>query len=129
MPYAVEDGAYPNADKILADKGIKLVRGDGNITLADCDDTKKQIRVIAVADPTVNRQRFYCFTAHASTGHLALQLDRVYAIDAADHPIRAQLTANGATETVDIAKDGYASVGEGVVGGARSVLVEIRITG
>jgi hypothetical protein len=34
--YAIEDYGYPNADKILADRGIRLKRGDGHITLADC---------------------------------------------------------------------------------------------
>ncbi|WP_234382919.1 hypothetical protein [Streptomyces sp. XY332] len=128
-PFAVEDLNYPNSAQILAEKGIKLIRGDGNITLADCDDTKKQIRVVTVVEPNVNRQRFYCFTAHSTSGQLTLELARVYAIDAADHPLSADLTANGATQTVNIPKDGYASVGEGTVGGARSVLVEIRITG
>lgn len=128
-PFAVEDLNYPLAAQILAEKGIKLIRGDGGITLADCDDTKKQIRVVTVVEPNVNRQRFYCFTAHSTSGWLTLELARVYAIDAADHPLSADLTANGTTQTVNIPKDGYASVGEGTVGGARSVLVEIRITG
>ncbi|MFF4582802.1 trypsin-like serine protease [Streptomyces sp. NPDC001373] len=128
-PYAIEDFSYPNAAQILATKGIKLVRGDGQITLADCDNSKPQIRVMTVEDLTVNRQGTYCFTSSAPTGYLALELPRVFAIDAGDKPLNAKLTANGATQSVDIAKDGYASVGEGVVGGSRSTLVEIRVTG
>ncbi|MGO4463813.1 hypothetical protein AB4039_42145, partial [Streptomyces sp. M-16] len=34
--YAIEDFGYPNADKILAERGITLKRGDGHIVLADC---------------------------------------------------------------------------------------------
>ncbi|MER7623848.1 FG-GAP-like repeat-containing protein [Streptomyces sp. NPDC126503] len=130
MPFAVEDGSYPNATQILAEKGIKLIRGDGNITLADCDPNVKQIRVMAVKDESVNRQGTYCFVSRATTGLLTLELDRVFAIDAADQPLSAALTAeDGTTKTVTIAKDGYASVGEGQVGGSRSKLVEIRTTG
>ncbi|WP_128381147.1 LamG-like jellyroll fold domain-containing protein [Streptomyces cavernae] len=32
----VEDFAYPDRDKLLAEKGLKLISGDGNITLAEC---------------------------------------------------------------------------------------------
>ncbi|MFF8809225.1 trypsin-like serine protease [Streptomyces omiyaensis] len=130
MPFAFEDGAYPHADRILAEKGIKLLRGDGNITLADCDPAARQIRVMAVKDAGANREGTYCFTSRSDTGLLALQLDRVFAIDAADHPLSARLTPDGgAAKTVTIAADGYASVGEGQVGGLRSALVEIRVTG
>ncbi|WP_327282035.1 MULTISPECIES: trypsin-like serine protease [unclassified Streptomyces] len=128
-PFASEDGAYPGAAQILAQKGIKLVRGDGNITLADCKADAKQIRVMTVEDPAANRAGTYCFASSAATGLLTLELPRVFAIDAADQPLTASLTADGATKTVTIAKDGYASVGEGQIGGARSTLVEIRVTG
>ncbi|MFE3497804.1 FG-GAP-like repeat-containing protein [Streptomyces sp. NPDC059175] len=130
MPFAFEDGSYPNAAQILADKGIKLVRGDGNILLTDCDPSAKQIRVLAVKDESVNRQGTYCFESRAVNGRLTLELDRVFAIDAADQPLDAELTtADGTSKTVSIAKDGFASVGEGQVGGSRSTLIEIRVTG
>ncbi|MCP3819228.1 hypothetical protein NLX86_14280 [Streptomyces sp. A3M-1-3] len=129
MPFVVEDFAYPGAAQVLKDKGIKLVSGDGHITLVDCDDTAPQIRVMSVKDPAVNRDGVYCFKAHANTGQLSLELPRVFAIEAADHPISADLTAEGTTKTVTLPKDGYESVGEGTVGGHRSVLVEIRVTG
>ncbi|MFD3680930.1 trypsin-like serine protease [Streptomyces sp. NPDC058613] len=129
LPFAVEDGAYPNAAQILTDKGIKLLRGDGNITLAECHETAKQIRVLTVADAAANRAGTYCFESRGSTGLLTLELPRVFAIDAADQPLSAKLTADGQSKTVTIAKDGYASVGEGMVGGARSTLLEIRATG
>ncbi|MEW1637594.1 hypothetical protein AB0469_26430 [Streptomyces sp. NPDC093801] len=127
MPSAVEDFAYPNADQILASQGIKLVRGDGKITLADCDNNLKQIRVYSYAEG--NRKPIYCFTANSNTGQLSLELARVFAIDSGSRALSADLTAEGVTKTVSVAKDSYASVGEGVIGGARSVLVEIRVTG
>ncbi|MFH8712680.1 trypsin-like serine protease, partial [Streptomyces zaomyceticus] len=130
LPFAFESGSYPNAAQILAEKGIKLLRGDGNITLADCDPAAEQIRVMAVADESVNRQGTYCFDSHAPNGVLTLKLDRVFAIDAGDQPLSAELTAaDGTSRTVSLAKDGYASVGEGQAGGQRSSMIEIRTTG
>ncbi|MEU4151130.1 hypothetical protein [Streptomyces sp. NPDC026659] len=128
-PYAVEDFAYPGADAVKADKGIELKRGDGHIVLVDCDPSADQIRVLTVKDSSVGRQDTYCFRATAKTGFLTMQLPRVFGLETADHPISADLTAAGTTTTVDVAKDDFKSVGEGTVGGAQSVLVEIRVTG
>ncbi|MFD3780812.1 hypothetical protein [Streptomyces sp. NPDC058612] len=129
MSFAVEDFTYPDAAQILADQGIKLIRGDGKITLTACDNNAKQIRVYAKEEPGENRRGTYCFTAHGNSGQLSLELTRVFLIDAADHPLSASLTTNGVTKTVTIPKDEFISVGEGVIGGSRSVLVELRVTG
>lgn len=128
-PVAVEDFNYPGAADIQATRGIKLKRGDGHILLVDCDTTRDQIRVYSVEDDTVGREGNYCFQATAKTGYLTLELPRVFALETGEHPISADLTANGETTTVNVAKDAFESVGEGTVGGARSVLVEIRVTG
>lgn len=128
-PFAVEDFSYPGAAKILATKGIELKKGDGHVLLADCDPAAEQIRVLTVKDDTVGRAGTYCFRATAATGFITLSLPRVFALEAADHPISADLTANGQTATIDLPEGGFESVGEGTVGGAQSVLVEIRVTG
>ncbi|WP_308050600.1 hypothetical protein [Streptomyces sp. TRM72054] len=127
--FAVEDYNYPNAAQILADKGILLKRGDGHIVLAECDQSANQIRVLTVADQSAGRDGTYCFRATATTGYLTLELPRVFALETSDRPISADLTANGTTTTVNVPEDTFESVGEGTVGGARSVLVEIRVTG
>jgi len=128
-PSAVEDFSYPGAANILATKGIELKKGDGHILLADCDLAADQIRIMTVKDDTVGRAGTYCFQATGATGYVTLSLPRVFALEAADHPISADLTANGETTTVDVAQNGFESVGEGTIDGARSVLVEIRVTG
>jgi hypothetical protein len=128
-PSAVEDYGYPGADRILTEKGIKLKKGDGRILLAECDQAAQQIRVLAVEDASAGRAGTYCFRALGKTGRLTLELPRVFAVEAADHPVRADLTADGRTTTVDVPQGGFESVGEGTVGGARSVLVELRVTG
>ncbi|WP_232788894.1 hypothetical protein [Streptomyces odonnellii] len=128
-PTAVEFFGYPGAERILATKGIKLVKGDGHILLAECDQAPGQIKVLTVGDDSVGRDDTYCFEATARTGYLTLELPRVFALETGEHPISADLTANGATTTVEVPEDGFEPVGEGTVGGARSVLVEIRVTG
>ncbi|WBO65544.1 hypothetical protein [Streptomyces camelliae] len=128
-PVAVEDYGYPQADRILAEKGIKLKKGDGHILLADCDLAAQQIRVQTVKDESVGRQGTYCFKALGKSGRLTLELPRVFAVEAPDHPVSADLTANGETTTVNVPQGGFESVGEGTAGGARSVLVELRVTG
>lgn len=128
IPSAVEDFSYPNAAQILQDKGIKLIRGDGHITLAECNDTASQIKVMTVKDAEVNRDGLYCFQA-TGKGFVTLELQRVFALETADRPISADLNSQGKSETVDLVKDDYKSVGEGAVGGDRSTLVAIRVTG
>ncbi|MGR3870673.1 hypothetical protein ACUXZZ_19005 [Streptomyces graminifolii] len=128
-PALVEDYSYPGADRILAEKGIELKKGDGRILLADCDQAAQQIRVYTVGDPSANRADVYCFRAIGETGRLTLELSRVFAVETADHSVRADLTANGETTSVLVDKNDWASVGEGTVGGARSVLVELGLTG
>ncbi len=127
-PFAVEDYGYPGADQILAEKGIKLKKGDGRILLADCDGAAQQIRVLTRRDDSVGRAGTYCFTAPGKSGRLTLELPQVFAVEAADHPISADLTAAGKTTTVAVPQGGFESVGE-AAGGAPSVLVELRVTG
>jgi hypothetical protein len=128
-PAAIENYEYPGAGRILTEKGIKLKRGDGRILLAECDQAAQQIRVLTVADDSVGREGTYCFKALGETGHLTLELPRVFVVQAEDHPISADLTANGQTTTVNVAKGETESVGEATPGGAKSVLVELRVTG
>ncbi|MFH9264069.1 hypothetical protein ACH4KN_07380 [Streptomyces sp. NPDC017546] len=130
-PSLVEDYSYPGADNILATKGIKLKKGDGRILLADCDLSQNQIRVMTVEDSASGRAGQYCFRTTAKTGYLTLELPRVFVLELAtsERPISADLTAGGETTTVNVGAGGFQSVGEGVVGGARSTLVEIRVTG
>ncbi|MEW2169710.1 hypothetical protein AB0935_07090 [Streptomyces sp. NPDC007027] len=131
LPSTVEDFSYPGAADILATKGIKLKKGDGRVLLTDCEPNADQIVVRTVADAEVGRADNYCFRTTAKTGYLTLELPRVFMIEllASEHPISADLTANNETTTVDVEAGGFASVGEGQIGGPRSVLVEIRVTG
>lgn len=122
-PVAVEDFAYPGADRILAEQGLVLKRGDGRITLATCDEAADQIKVMTRVDAGE-----FCFRATHTTGYLTLELPNVYGIQTESHPVRAELTAEGRSQTVDIPKNELKGVGEGL-GQPPTVLLEIRVTG
>ncbi|SOE24950.1 hypothetical protein SAMN05442782_1621 [Streptomyces sp. OK228] len=132
-PSAVEDYAYPNADRIQRDQGIKLIKGDGHITLATCDDSAQQIKVLTVQGPSGDPQGAYCFKASAASGYLSLELPRVFELETADHPISADLRPQddptAPLKTVNVDKKSIKSVGEGTAGGAPTVLLELRVTG
>ncbi|MGW6822988.1 hypothetical protein [Streptomyces sp. NPDC055005] len=130
-PFAVEDFSYPNADKILSEKGIKIIKGDGHLLLADCNPSAPQIKVRTVSDAATGRAGVYCFGATGKSGFVTLELPRVTSLETADHPISADLTAEGQTKTIDVPEDDFKPVGEGDIpsGAKRSVLVELRITG
>lgn len=122
-PVAVENFSYPRADRILAEQGISLKRGDGRITLATCNEAADQIKVLT----RVGGGEF-CFTATHTTGHLTLELPDVFGIQTESHPVRAELTAEGRSQTVDVPKNELKGVGEGL-GEPPTVLLEIRVTG
>jgi hypothetical protein len=123
-PFAVEDFEYPNAAKILQEKGITLKRGDGHIILADCTDATDQLHVWT----RESADGKFCFRTTATTGYLTLELPEVYGIQTRDQTIRAELSAEGTTQTVDVPKNDFKGVGEGT-GGAPTVLLELRVTG
>ncbi|MBT2453201.1 hypothetical protein J7F03_40580 [Streptomyces sp. ISL-43] len=127
----MEDFSYPDAERVLSDKGIKLIKGDGHLLLADCNSAVPQIKVRTVADPATGRAGIYCFAATAKSGYLTLELPRVTSLETSDHPISAGLTADGQKKTVDVPKDEFMPVGEGDIpsGAKRSVLVDLHVTG
>jgi hypothetical protein len=124
-PYVVEDFTYPGADQVLAQKGIVLRSGDGHILLADCS-ADHQITVWT----RQNAEGRYCFRVIGSTGSLTLEVRDVHAVQTEERAVRASLTSNGKTTSVDVAKDDYKPVGEGdIKNPVPAVLVEIKVTG
>ncbi|MFH8691856.1 hypothetical protein ACH4EC_33945 [Streptomyces anulatus] len=131
VPHIVETYDYPGAERILEEKSIKLVRGDGHIVLADCDSSdKSQIKVQVTRGPDEqNKPKLFCFRATAKSGFLALEVPRVFYIETADHPVSAKLTTDaGDSETVNVDKGDFKTVGQGL-GKPMTTLVELRVTG
>ncbi|MFD7412156.1 hypothetical protein [Kitasatospora purpeofusca] len=121
-PPAVEDFGYPGAANL---PGAKILRGDGRITVTDCSGAS-QIQIWTRAP--VNRDGRLCFAAGSASGRLTLELSEVFYIQTSGRAVRASLTAAGSTQNVDIAKDGYHVVGEGL-GQTPTTAVELTVTG
>ncbi|MEU6444000.1 hypothetical protein [Streptomyces sp. NPDC047046] len=122
--YAVETFDYPGADRIAAEQGITLRRGDGHIVLAECDDSSPMIKVWTRKSAAGK----FCFSSTAPTGFLTLEVPDVYAIETVQRSVHAELEAEGKSVEVDVKKDEFKGVGEGV-GDAPAVLLELRVTG
>lgn len=122
-PSAVEDFTYPLADRILKEKGIVLRKGDGHILLTECSEPN-QIQVWT----RQNAEGKFCFRVIGRTGNLTLEVNEVFAVQTEDRAVRASLTSDGKSTTVDIPKDELKPVGEGTTG-KPTVLVELKVTG
>ncbi|WP_344290672.1 hypothetical protein [Streptomyces synnematoformans] len=118
--YAVEDFAYPGADRIQQERGILLKRGNGHIVLAPaCADGL--LRVWARGKPE------YCFKVTGDTGYLSLDLPAVYTVRGIDYDTTLTMTVDDETKTYDIPRNQWEAVGEGTDPERRDhTLVEIR---
>ncbi|MGW2255202.1 hypothetical protein ACWCXH_34210 [Kitasatospora sp. NPDC001660] len=123
-PPAVEDFTYPGTSP---NPLLKLIRGDGHIVLADCNTTT-QIQLWSSAVPSPSGGPGVCFRVTGTTGYLALELPQTFMIQTGDKAVRANLTADGVAQSVDVAKNGYATVGQ-ALGQKPTMLVELRVTG
>jgi hypothetical protein len=124
--YAVEDFNYPNADKILAEQGITLKRGDGHIVLADCASATDLLQVRARATSTV-----ICFRVTGNSGFLTLEIPSVYAVKGNAYDAQVDMTTGTGTDaeekTFDITKNTWTAVGETADDQTRPfMLMEIR---
>ncbi|MCX5078474.1 hypothetical protein OG321_39235 [Streptomyces sp. NBC_00424] len=119
--YAVEDFAYPYADKILAEKNIVLKRGDGHITLVDCAGGTGYLEVWA------RDKSKLCFQVTGNSGWLTLEVPSVHLIKGNNYATKVDMTVGTEEKSFDIAKNAWTSVGETAESEGRPhVLVEIR---
>lgn len=114
----VEDYSYPGADAI---PDITLIKGDGRITLVECDSGKPDLITVESIGRAV-----YCFSVRGDSGWLSLRLDRVFIIGAGDQEVAAKVTADGVTETVTVAEGKLEPIG--VTDPDFGVLLELRAT-
>lgn len=125
-PPAVEDYSYPGAAEILAERGIKLIRGDGHIVLLEDCPVGDRILVWSRVASTP-----FCFKAKGATGYLTLELEQAYFISAGSgHSLTAKVTVDGVTEPpITVPKDGGQGLGEGEnPEKGPATLLEIRTT-
>ncbi|MBP2477510.1 hypothetical protein JOF53_006382 [Crossiella equi] len=108
-PPIEEDYAYPGADRIYAEKGIRLKRGDGRIVLVDCVNGADQLEVWARNKPK------FCFTVSGAPGWVTLELPQVYLIKGESHNVDAvvQVAGKPTADTLRLKKSEWNPIGEG----------------
>ncbi|GAA2792013.1 hypothetical protein GCM10010505_19440 [Kitasatospora aburaviensis] len=126
-PSAVEGFAYPGAAKILADQGVTVKSGDGNIRIvSDCHSGENLLMVYSrITDPATP----ICFRATGPSGYLSLEIPKVYSIKGDDHTTKATLSTNGTVTQIDIPKNLFQPVGEGASPEGSAVLLELVTSG
>lgn len=133
----VEDFAYPEADAILAEHGVRVHTGDGNITFVPAEAgacAPGLIRVETALDEEPWLELF-CFATSGARGFLTLEVPHSFLVRAAAAPLRATtiVPADGTTtgeverEVHDVPANRSVSVeaGDGVEAPS-AVLVELR---
>ncbi|MCA6096392.1 hypothetical protein LE181_30025 [Streptomyces sp. SCA3-4] len=113
-PSGVEDFAYPQADKIFKERGIKLKRGDGHITLAACDSRPGLIEVWARGMNEIDKvgKGRFCFRATGKTGYLSLELPSVYLAKGNDYSTDLNMVTANDSKSFALEKNNWTSVGE-----------------
>ncbi|MGW8973526.1 LamG-like jellyroll fold domain-containing protein [Streptomyces platensis] len=125
----VEDFAYPDRDKLLAEKGLKLVSGDGHITLVDCASGGSDL--VRVNSRTSGDA---CFAVSGPVGYLALEIQRSYLAksDSRQGVTATVRTENPSTneskvEEVGLEPGVWKSLGEGLDPALNSTVLELSV--
>ncbi|MFD6150519.1 hypothetical protein [Streptomyces sp. NPDC060243] len=119
----VEDFNYPQADKILAERGFVLKRGDGHIALADCVSGTGQLELLA------RDQGKVCFDVTGDSGWLTMEIPAVFSFKGNDYSTTIDMTVGEEEKSFDITKNTWTPVGESTDPESRDhALIEIRTT-
>ncbi len=111
----VEDFTYPGADEILARRGIRLIKGDGNITLVPCGGAGLiEVRRSGATDDQDPDRGHYCFQVRGPAGYLEVEIPNTFQIKGDNHTVTATVTVDGQTSDVPIDKNSWTGVGHGV---------------
>ncbi|MFD3547889.1 hypothetical protein ACFWUW_20195 [Streptomyces sp. NPDC058655] len=120
--YAVEDFAYPNADKILAERHITLKRGNGNIQLAECGSAPDLLEFWSRED-----EKSICFRVTGTQGYLALEIPAVFSVKGNSYATEVDLAVGDEEKTYTVKKNTWTPVGESTDPQGRDfMLMEIR---
>ncbi|MEV7357252.1 hypothetical protein [Kitasatospora sp. NPDC091276] len=104
-PVAVEDFTHPGADRVLADTGVVLKRGDGHITLVPCDGTPGLLRVFA------RDLQDFCLRMTGDKGYLSLEVPRITGVRGNDYNVSINTTAGSSTTSFTVKKNTWTPVG------------------
>ncbi|MFC0115981.1 hypothetical protein [Kibdelosporangium aridum] len=127
-PNTVEDTSYPGAAQILAERGIKVIAGDGNIVLTDCGPPGLiEVRSTEKGRICFKAQPAYWGGRYPTTAFITVEIPSVYTIKGDEKDVEATLTVNNQSKVYPIEKNAWTPVGEGAgPGNPPETLLEIR---
>ncbi|MCO1577905.1 hypothetical protein M8C13_19305 [Crossiella sp. SN42] len=100
---------YPGSDRIFAERGIRLISGDGHIVLTTCvpgGAGQVVVNSTKFADPV-------CFQVTGATGSLTMSIPEVYSIKGDGHFGKATVTTGSAQTTTEIKKNSWTPINGG----------------
>ncbi|MEU6311536.1 hypothetical protein [Streptomyces sp. NPDC047014] len=119
--YAVEDFSYPNADRILAEKKIKLKSGNGHILLAECNGAPELMEIFPLKNEKV------CFRVTGDKGYLSLEIPSVFGVKGNSYEAQVAMSTGSEHKTFNVDKNAWTAVGETADEQGRDfMLLEIR---
>lgn len=137
----VEDFAYPAADAILAEHGLKVATGDGHILFESTSLTGCARGLIGVethpisteddetADEETPEVIHYCFSTSGTRGFLTLEVPTTAAVRAGNAPVEATaLLESGVPQTYDVPANRMVDIDidPAVKKAPKSILLELR---
>lgn len=124
-PSAVEDFNYPGADRVLAEHGFEVKRGDGHIVVADCA-TEDVLRISTYGDG------YKCFRTTGDSGWLTVAIEKANGVrtNSATSTHLELTSAAGEEQVYDLGANDWEAIGssDSESGGADFTLLEIRVT-
>ncbi|MGY4644752.1 hypothetical protein [Cellulomonas sp. URHB0016] len=125
----VEDFAYPGAEAIWAEHGLKVFKGDGHIQVVSsgepCAPGLIQVESMPDVDPYLG---YFCFGTSGARGFLTLEVPNTFLLRGGDKPVAATAKLPGeALETYTVPANTSVAVdpGEGEQR-PQAILVELR---
>ncbi|MFD3681159.1 hypothetical protein [Streptomyces sp. NPDC058613] len=119
--YAIEDFAYPNADRILAEQKIKLKSGNGHILLAECTGAPGLMEVFS------HKNERICFSVTGDKGYLSLEIPAVFGVKGNDYAAQVDMSVGAEEKSFNVEKNAWTAVGETADEQGRDfMLLEIR---
>ncbi|MBO3095877.1 hypothetical protein [Cellulomonas dongxiuzhuiae] len=87
----VEDFAFPGADEILAEHGLRLYTGDGHVEFVPAEDETCSAGLIRVTAslPDEPYRAVYCFKTSGARGFLTMEVPNTFLVRAAAVAVQA----------------------------------------
>ena len=126
QPSLEEPYVYPEADRIFAQRGIRLVKGDGRIVFVDCS-VGGDLLLVDSHNWSGDLGRF-CFKIRGPRAYLALELPSVYLIRGdLNHTTAAKVTQDNVVTTVTVPENKWVPVGVDPDEDRGATLLELRV--